>query len=179
MSALTKRVGGHSGAYVFDITANKRIGSKSAGVKRILASNAKLFTAAAALDRYGADGRFTTALWTEGTVAGGVLTGDLYLRGGGDPLFGSNDFVKKNFGSNATVEALALNLRSTGITEVTGRVFGDETAFDTKRGTKPYGYGRSGEIGGLLSGLVYNKASSAATSRTTRRGTPRSACASR
>lgn len=157
VSALTKRVGGHSGAYVYDITAGKLIGAKSAGVKRILASNAKLFTAAAALERYGADGRFATSIWTDGSITAGVLTGDVYLRGGGDPLFGSADFVKKYFGSSATVEQLALNIRSTGITEIAGGVFGDETAFDAKRGTKTYGFDRSGEIGGMLSGLIYNK----------------------
>ena len=107
-SALHQAVGRHSGAYVFDITANKRIRIEERGVKRILASNTKLFTAAAALDRYGADGRFTTRCGPKARLPAASLTGDLYLRGGGDPLFGSNDFVKKNFGSNATVEALAL-----------------------------------------------------------------------
>jgi D-alanyl-D-alanine carboxypeptidase/D-alanyl-D-alanine-endopeptidase (penicillin-binding protein 4) len=157
VKALTQKVGAHSGAYVYDVTGGSLIAAKNAGVKRILASNTKLFTASAALDHYGADGRISTGIWTDGTIAGGVLTGNLYLRGAGDPLFGSTDFVKKFFGSNSTVEQLALNVRSTGLTQVTGRVYGDETAFDAKRGTAPYGYARSWEIGGQLSGLVFNK----------------------
>ena len=72
--------------------------------------------------RFGPDGRFSTGLWTDGTVNGGVVTGDVYLRGGGDPLFGSADYVGKYFGSRATVEQLALRLRTTGVTEITGRV---------------------------------------------------------
>ncbi|MGH2905413.1 MAG: D-alanyl-D-alanine carboxypeptidase/D-alanyl-D-alanine-endopeptidase [Solirubrobacterales bacterium] len=157
VDALVDRVGKHSGAYVYDVTAGKMLAAKSAGVKRILASNTKIFTATAALDRYGPDGRFQTTLWTDGTIANGEITGNLYLRGGGDPLFGSTDYVKKNFGSNATVEQLALNVLSAGISRISGRVYADESAFDAKRGTAPYGYSRSWEIGGQLSALIFNK----------------------
>jgi D-alanyl-D-alanine carboxypeptidase/D-alanyl-D-alanine-endopeptidase (penicillin-binding protein 4) len=157
VKALVRKVAGRSGAYVYDITGNKLLAGKNARTKRILASNTKLFTAAAALDRYGADGTFTTALWTDGTINAGVLTGDIYLRGGGDPMFGSAAFAKKRFGNPATAEALALNLRSIGVTEITGRVYGDETAFDGKRGTAHYGFRRSSEIGGLLSGLIFDQ----------------------
>lgn len=148
---------GGSGAFVYDITAKRRIASRRATTRRIIASNAKLYTTAAVLERFGPDGRFSTGLWTDGTVNGGEVTGDVYLRGGGDPLFGSANYVGKYFGSRATVEQLALRLRTTGITEITGRVFGDDSVFDSKRGTAKYGYNANWEIGGVLNGLVFNK----------------------
>lgn len=148
---------GASGAYVYDTTNSKPLLNRRGSVKRILASNAKLFTTAAALDRYGPDERFITALWTDGTTVNGELVGNVYLRGGGDPLFGSTDFVKKHFGSGATAEQIALIARTVGITTITGRVYGDETAWDRHRGTATYGFRRSGEIGGQLSALIFNK----------------------
>lgn len=159
-SAVRSAVGslsGGSGAYVYDVTAKRRIASRRASTKRIIASNAKLYTAAAALERFGPEGRFSTGLWTDGAVNGGVVTGDVYLRGGGDPLFGSADYVGEHFGSRATVEQLALRLRTTGVTEITGRVFGDDSVFDSKRGTAKYGFNANSEIGGVLNGLAFNK----------------------
>ncbi|MGB0872607.1 MAG: D-alanyl-D-alanine carboxypeptidase/D-alanyl-D-alanine endopeptidase [Solirubrobacterales bacterium] len=155
--SAVKKLNGKAGAYVLDLETNRRIASKRASTKRIIASNAKLYTAAAVLDRFGPDGRFSTGLWTAGSVNGGVITGDVYLRGGGDPLFGSASFVGNNFGSRATAERLALNLRSTGITRITGRIIGDESVFDGRRGTAKYRYRANWEIGGSLSGLVFNK----------------------
>jgi D-alanyl-D-alanine carboxypeptidase/D-alanyl-D-alanine-endopeptidase (penicillin-binding protein 4) len=148
---------GASGSYVYDVTAGKPLLDQRGGVKRILASNTKLFTAATTLDRYGPDEHFITSLWTDGTVQNGVLNGNVYLRGGGDPLFGNTAYVKRYFGSGATVEQLALNARVVGITGITGRVYGDESVFDSLRGTATYGFRRSGEIGGQLGALIFNK----------------------
>lgn len=148
---------GGAGAYAYNITDSKAVAGRSSGTARIIASNAKLFTSAAALARYGTGGRFTTGIYTTGPLVGGVLNGDIYLRGGGDPLFGNSSFVTSNFGSGATLEALAKNLKTQGITEITGGIFGDETVFDTKRGTAYSGWGRSADIGGVLGGLIINK----------------------
>ncbi len=51
----------------------------------IPASLTKLYTAAAALQRWGADYRFTTRLAYRGRLDDGVLHGDLVFVGGGDP----------------------------------------------------------------------------------------------
>lgn len=148
---------GASGAYVYDVTSAKPLLNVRGTRKRILASNAKLFTAAAALNRYGADERFITTLWADGETVNGELVGNVYLRGGGDPLFGGTSYVKRYYGSAATVEQLALLARTVGLTKITGRVYGDETAFDSHRGTATYGFRRSGEIGGQLSALIFNR----------------------
>lgn len=56
------------------------------------ASNLKLLTAAAALDRLGAWAAFETRLWATGPVdPQGTLHGALCLQGGGDPSLGAGD----------------------------------------------------------------------------------------
>jgi len=57
----------------------------------IPASNAKLVTSILALEYLKPEYHFTTRLLTQGTRADGVLNGDLYLQGGGDPSLKSTD----------------------------------------------------------------------------------------
>lgn len=57
----------------------------------IPASNAKLITAILALEYLKPEYHFTTRLLTQGMRANGVLDGDLYLQGGGDPSLKSTD----------------------------------------------------------------------------------------
>jgi D-alanyl-D-alanine carboxypeptidase/D-alanyl-D-alanine-endopeptidase (penicillin-binding protein 4) len=87
------------------------------------ASNEKLPVSWAALTRLGPDYRFTTEVLGVGRRAGPVWDGDLYLRGTGDPTLTSAD-----------IAGLAATLRARGIRRVTGRVRGDESAFDKRRG---------------------------------------------
>lgn len=148
---------GGAGAYAWNITDGRAVAARNAGTGRIIASNAKLFTAAAILARYGTGGRFSTGVYAEGTLAAGTLTGDLYLRGGGDPLFGNASFVTTNFGSGATLEKLAQDLENAGVKKVTGTIYGDESVFDSRRGTVYSGFSRNGDIGGSLGGLMVNK----------------------
>jgi D-alanyl-D-alanine carboxypeptidase/D-alanyl-D-alanine-endopeptidase (penicillin-binding protein 4) len=49
------------------------------------ASLTKLLTTAAALDRLGPGYTFATPVWLSGAVAGGVLDGNVYIKGTGDP----------------------------------------------------------------------------------------------
>lgn len=148
---------GASGAYAYNVTDGKAIAGRNQARARIIASNAKLFTGAAVLARYGTGGRFSTGVFATGSLVGGVLSGDLYLRGGGDPLFGNQNYVTKYFGSRATLEQLAEDLKALGITRVSGTIYGDQSAFDARRGTSYSGWRSSSDIGGLLGGLIVNK----------------------
>jgi D-alanyl-D-alanine carboxypeptidase/D-alanyl-D-alanine-endopeptidase (penicillin-binding protein 4) len=55
------------------------------------------------------------------------------------------------------VSTLATRLAASGITRVTGAIYGDESWFDTRRGSPASGYGVDYNIGGPLSGLDFNR----------------------
>jgi serine-type D-Ala-D-Ala carboxypeptidase/endopeptidase (penicillin-binding protein 4) len=145
-----------SSAYVYNVTDGRRVYRKRSTTARILASNTKLFTTSAALARFGVDGTLGTEVRGVGRLEeGGVWRGDLYLRGGGDPTFGSSRFTRRSFGGGASVEALAEKLEQAGVLRVTGRVYGDESRFDSRRGGPDSGYRTSSYVG-PLSALTYN-----------------------
>ncbi|HTR89371.1 MAG TPA: D-alanyl-D-alanine carboxypeptidase, partial [Solirubrobacteraceae bacterium] len=93
------RAGRADGAYVYDMTAKQPLFSARATRERAPASVEKLYTATTALERMGADGRLTTSVYGVGDLGeGGVWEGDLYVRGGGDPTFGSESFIEAHYG---------------------------------------------------------------------------------
>ncbi|MET0810340.1 MAG: D-alanyl-D-alanine carboxypeptidase, partial [Thermoleophilaceae bacterium] len=152
-----RAAGAHSGAYVVNVSQGETVFSWKPNSPRILASNTKLFTTAAALARYGSDGTLGTEVLGDSELGDdGVWHGDLYLRGGGDPTFGSRRFVTRNYGQGATVEKLAALIEDTGIERVTGRVYGDESRFDSLRGGPESRYATSIWVG-PLSGLAFNR----------------------
>jgi D-alanyl-D-alanine carboxypeptidase/D-alanyl-D-alanine-endopeptidase (penicillin-binding protein 4) len=149
--------GAHSSAYVVNASRGETVFGWKQKTPRILASNTKLFTTAAALARYGSEGTLGTEVLGDGELEGdGVWQGDLYLRGGGDPTFGSRRFVRRYYGQGATVEQLAALIEDAGVERVTGRVYGDESRFDRLRGGPDSGYATSVWVG-PLSGLSFNR----------------------
>jgi D-alanyl-D-alanine carboxypeptidase/D-alanyl-D-alanine-endopeptidase (penicillin-binding protein 4) len=159
LTAQMRLAGSYAGAYVADLsdpTPSGVFGWREHRA-RILASNTKLFTTGAALDRFGIDGTLSTDVLGTGSLdPDGVYRGSLYLRGGGDPTFGSRRFTRRSYGGGATVQGLAKLLDEAGIQRVTGRVYGDESAFDSLRGGPDSGSGVSIWVG-PLSALSYNR----------------------
>jgi D-alanyl-D-alanine carboxypeptidase/D-alanyl-D-alanine-endopeptidase (penicillin-binding protein 4) len=150
---------GPSGAYVVDGQTGARLFAWNGGTARVLASNTKLFTTGAALARKGPNATIATRALIGGTMnAMGTVDGDLYLKGGGDPAFGSSAYVRHAYGtgSGATTESLAKRLYAGGLRLIRGSVVGDESLFDSRRGIPATGYAASGQVEGPLSGLVYN-----------------------
>lgn len=89
------------------------------------ASNMKIVTLATAATMLGWDHRFTTTLETTGTIQGGVLDGDLFVRSNGDPTINSRDGR-----AAAVLFEWAAALKAAGVQRITGRVIGDDQAFD-------------------------------------------------
>ncbi len=75
------------------------------------ASVAKAITCAYALDRLGPGFRFRTQIEAHGPIDNGVLDGDLWLVGAGDPLLDTD-----------ALAAMARGLRDIGLRRVTGRL---------------------------------------------------------
>src|SRR3954447_26245873 len=153
------RVGGASGAWVYDLDAPDRgmLFSWASKTPRVLASNSKLFTTAAVLHRYGADGKLETGLYPQPRSAlhDHAIRGDLVLVGAGDPALASSGFAKHNNLPVTPLGPLAKEVRRAGIKRVTGKVLADDSIFDGQRGVPTAGVDASGELP-PLSGLSYD-----------------------
>jgi D-alanyl-D-alanine carboxypeptidase/D-alanyl-D-alanine-endopeptidase (penicillin-binding protein 4) len=146
LDAQMRQAGPSSSALVVDLDTGEQLYSLRADTPRMPASVEKLYTSATTLRRLGASGRLETTVLAEAEPdAAGVVDGDLYLRGGGDPTF---DVLDSNRLAQQVVDA--------GIVEVTGRVIGDESAFDTRRGVPSSAFRLTSEVG-PLSALTYNR----------------------
>jgi D-alanyl-D-alanine carboxypeptidase/D-alanyl-D-alanine-endopeptidase (penicillin-binding protein 4) len=149
--------GSFSGAYVVNAGEGEVVFRRRENSARVLASNTKLFTTSAALARFGTKGRLGTEVLGRGALdERGTWRGDLYLRGGGDPTFGSRSFVRRAYGGGAAVEDLAARIEEAGIERVQGRIVGDESRFDRLRGGPYSGFGVSIWVG-PLSALIFNR----------------------
>jgi serine-type D-Ala-D-Ala carboxypeptidase/endopeptidase (penicillin-binding protein 4) len=158
MKAWLKDGGGaSSGLVVMDAETEEVVCASGADTMLPLASNTKLFTTSAALAKIGPTTRIPTKVMTDGTIdPEGVLHGSLYLKGGGDPALGTPSFYDSYLaGLGTNIFALVPQLKRAGITSVTGRLYGDDTIFDRKRGVAASDYATSIYIG-PLSGLDFN-----------------------
>jgi serine-type D-Ala-D-Ala carboxypeptidase/endopeptidase (penicillin-binding protein 4) len=144
-----------SGAYVADADSGAALFGWKSGTKRILASNTKIFAIGAALGAHGPGARFeTSVLGTEAIQP--VYDGDLYLRGGGDPSFGTNAYNRSQYAGGASIEELAERLHEAGLRRVRGAIVGDESFWDRLRGTGYSNWQGSAAIGGPLTALAFN-----------------------
>lgn len=153
-----RSAGPGSGALVVDLSDGRQLYARNADVARIPASNEKLYTTAVALARFGPAGQLSTRVLGDGALdEDGVYRGSLYLRGAGDPTFGSDAFNRRAYGAGSSVTALARGVAAAGVTRVTGPVHGDETFFDGRRGGPDSGYAFSIYIGAPLSALSFDR----------------------
>jgi PBP4 family serine-type D-alanyl-D-alanine carboxypeptidase len=122
----------------------------------LAASTTKVVTVASAYNLLGADYRFRTAVYRNGTVQKGVLTGDIILVASGDPnlsgrkradgtlAYSNEDHSYGGFDAELVgdpvepLRALAKQIAASGISEVRGRVLVDASLFregETEPGT--------------------------------------------
>jgi D-alanyl-D-alanine carboxypeptidase/D-alanyl-D-alanine-endopeptidase (penicillin-binding protein 4) len=101
------------------------------------ASNAKLFTTAAAMALLGPKHTFETQVRGDFDATTGVVQGDLVLVGGGDANFGTNDvpYVRGQRPGSAQstirdLQKLADELKAMGVKSVRGKIVGQDHFFD-------------------------------------------------
>jgi serine-type D-Ala-D-Ala carboxypeptidase/endopeptidase (penicillin-binding protein 4) len=154
-----QRVGGASGAWVSDIDApsDRTLFSFAGHTARVLASNSKLFTTAALLDRFGPTRTLETRLYPRrsGTIRHHVVHGSLVIVGAGDPALASARFAHGHGLPLTPLGSLAGRVRRAGIKKVTGKIRADDSVFDRRRGVPTTGVDARGELG-PLSGLSYD-----------------------
>lgn len=120
------KLGGAVGYAVADLSSGKVLEASNAAMGLPPASTAKAITALYALDTLGANYRFSTHLSTNGSLSGGVITGDLFLIGGGDPTLDTN-----------ALASMANKLKALGVREVRGQFYYVENALPSLKDIDP------------------------------------------
>ena len=111
-----------SAVAVLDAGSGELLYSRGGTRSLIPASNTKVLTAVTAMHVLKPGYRFSTEVIRRGRVTGGVLDGQLYLKGYGDPTARQSDYA-----------SLARQVKAAGITRVSGRIVADGSFFDAKR----------------------------------------------
>lgn len=115
------------GVEVVDVETGAAVYSHLGDRPRIVASNTKLFTTAAALDALGPGYFFTTRFLQRGPVAGGRLAGDVAVVGGGDPNLSGRFYDGDPY---AVFRGWAVALKARGVHRVDGDVYLDHGLFE-------------------------------------------------
>lgn len=143
LAAQQRHLSATSGAYVRDLVTGRTLYSTRADRTRSPASNEKLLVTSAALLKYGAEARLRTILVAGQGPVDGVIDSDVALVGAGDPYL-----------TTTKLRLIASQLRAQGVEEITGKVLGDGTFFDDRRGSYDSAYAYDADLGGSLGGLV-------------------------
>ncbi len=124
--------------------------------KLLPASNTKLISTGLAMRGLGSDFKFVTRLGYTGNISGGVLRGDLYIVGGGDPTIGCGDKMAPSADSLFAMWRDAL--KKAGISKISGRVIGDGRSFDGPIENADWGYEDIGtDYGAGCNGLCFGR----------------------
>lgn len=99
------------------------------------ASVTKLLTAAAALDILGEPARLRTIVRAAAAPGGGIVNGNVWLVGGGDPVLGTAARVPPSADPalHTPLEDLADRVVAAGVRRIEGGVIGDDTRYDAER----------------------------------------------
>lgn len=136
------------------------VGDRNRNLVVIPASNQKILVAAVAEDVLGPDFVYTTTIVGPEPV-GGVISGDVYLVGGGDPLLSGDWYPDAEFDRFPTfnitsIDALARQLRDAGVTQISGVVRGDGSRYDDEFYAPGWGGGVAGLEAGPYDALLVN-----------------------
>lgn len=101
------------------------------------ASIQKTLVASALLDTLPPDHRFSTEVRAEAVDGAGVVQGDAWLVGSGDPQLSTDDYAQASVRQDVArtaLEDLADEVAAAGVTRISGRLVADESRYDTSRG---------------------------------------------
>jgi D-alanyl-D-alanine carboxypeptidase/D-alanyl-D-alanine-endopeptidase (penicillin-binding protein 4) len=115
------------GICVMDSEGNVLAGSNQEKML-IPASNMKLFSTGAALHVLGPEYCFETTVAHDGVIEDGVLKGNLFVIGGGDPTLGSKDSIAVPL--ERTFAVWEKLLRDAGVRRIEGSIVGDGRYFE-------------------------------------------------
>ena len=117
----------HIGVSIVETKTNKLIFEKNPTKWFSTASTIKLITTSAALEILGEDYKFETKIFHTGEIKDCVLTGNLIIKGSGDPTLGSSRYNE----STGTIKTeLALAFKKLNIKKIIGDIVIDFSEFD-------------------------------------------------
>jgi D-alanyl-D-alanine carboxypeptidase/D-alanyl-D-alanine-endopeptidase (penicillin-binding protein 4) len=136
------------------------VGERNPDVVVIPASNEKLLVAAVAEQVLGSDFVYTTTVVGPEPVDG-VIDGDVYLVGGGDPLLSGDWYAASELDRfqpfNVTpIETLVTQLTDAGVSQIAGTVRGDGSRYDDEWYAPGWGGGVAGLEAGPYDALLVN-----------------------
>ncbi len=105
----------------------KEVASWNPDMPLLTASTMKTISTGLALKVLGPDYRYKTRIGYTGNVENGVLRGNLYIVGGGDPTLGSRDTVA--YPIDSIFGVWEKYVRLAGITRIEGSIVGDDRYF--------------------------------------------------
>ncbi|MCW3082956.1 MAG: D-alanyl-D-alanine carboxypeptidase/D-alanyl-D-alanine-endopeptidase [Bacteroidetes bacterium] len=130
----------------------------NSNVSVVPASTMKIVTTGAALLMLGSDFMFQTKIQYDGVFdsVSGVIKGNVYILGGGDPTLESEYFRDKK-DSLTTVEKWALILKAKGVKKIEGAIIGDASIFEDNMTPSQWIWGDMGNyFGAGACGLTYH-----------------------
>jgi serine-type D-Ala-D-Ala carboxypeptidase/endopeptidase (penicillin-binding protein 4) len=118
---------GIASLYVIEEKSGNVIFEKNAGIGLAPASTQKIITGAATYELLGMGFVYNTILATNGKIEGNILKGDLFIKGNGDPTFGSWRYTGTK--REVILANIVSKLRSLNIKQVQGALYMDESGF--------------------------------------------------
>jgi len=113
-----QKAGGRTGIQLVLLPSGEVICDYQSKETFVPASLVKVLTSYGALKKLGPSFRFQTGVYALNKPVDGVISGDIWIKGSGDPLFVSESALQ-----------LALTIRERGINQIRGGVFVDESFF--------------------------------------------------
>ena len=114
---------------LIDLASNKVIAEHNPETVLPTASTAKLFSTATALEILGPNYQPETRIYYSGTIdSNGVLNGNVWIRGGGDPTLGSKYFNSEE-GQTDFLKNWVEKIKEYGISTISGSVIADASEF--------------------------------------------------
>ena len=114
-----RKTAGSAGIQLVSLSSGQVVCQLEPNVPLVPASLVKLLTSYAALKKLGPSFRFTTRVFALQEPSGGVIAGDIWIKGSGDPYFISEKAA-----------LLAQALKDRGIRQIRGNIFVDESFFE-------------------------------------------------
>ena len=115
--------------YVVDAATGEEVFDFGSRTGLAPASTQKIITTVSAFEILGSSFRFRTDFGYSGSIKDGRLTGDLVIRGSGDPSLGSWRYAGNTEAS--VISAVTSSMKNAGIRYMDGIVYADDHAFES------------------------------------------------